>query len=167
MKADIQQDLPRLTWEEKREADIDYRVAESLKKTPSPNAFNILTGEGHGSRPLMEFRPVGKRIVNPSQSMHSIFAEHGLDARNRQLQSKHRFFTYPWNDTKQNRAEQMKTEGFIESKKETMIIGCGSGQPRCKLRSQGASDNYAHLRVKMKEPDYEKRNKTKSQIIFG
>ncbi|KAF4653573.1 hypothetical protein FOL47_010435, partial [Perkinsus chesapeaki] len=126
--------------------------------------FNILTGEG-GDRDR-EFRGVGKAIVNPTQSMTAVFAEHYRDEVNRMRASKHRFFE-PFQDAPSvGRATQLDREGFTVSQRESMIIGTVPGRHR--LKSIGIDDNFGHTRARF--PEYAKEamvDKNKSQIELG
>lgn len=80
--------------------------------------FNIFSGEGHGR--VEEFKQLGKRIVNPRHTSE-IFSEHSRDELNRQRNSINRY-EKPM-PLSLNRERQLASEGFLNSKKETMIIG--------------------------------------------
>jgi len=168
-QSDIQQDAARLEYEAHKEAIRDYRNDQQVthaKDMQVKSTFNIVTGEGHGRD--CEFRQLGKKIINPFGSMPAVFAEHDKDVQNRVRNSKHRFFDYPTKTTADPRMNTLCNEGLTETKRQSMIIGYGLGNPRSKSDSRGVSDNYQHLRANGAEPDWERpRHGNHSQIIFG
>jgi len=168
-QADIQQDAARLEYEVQKEMIRDFRNEQQVthaKDMQYKSTFNIVTGEGHGRD--QEFRQLGKKIINPFGSMQAVFAEHDKDLQNRVRASKHRFFDYPPTSTADPRMHNLVNEGLTETKRQTMIIGYGLGNPRSKSDSRGVPDNYSHLRSGVKEPDFEKpRHGNHSQIVFG
>lgn len=166
----IQQDAARLEKELRDDLNRDaiaQAQVEAAKEYKDKVTFNLLTGEGVGRE--SEFRQLGKKIVNPYQSMETIFAEHSHDASNRMKNSKHRYFAHDEPPTSQQRAHALYNEGLTETKRESAILGFGkSGKTRTRSQSCGTSDNYVHLRALPPEPIYEPTvNKTSSQIIFG
>lgn len=127
--------------------------------------FNLLTGEGVGRE--AEFRKTGKRILNPTGGMETIFMEHDKDSQNRQRASKQRFDEYPAPE-KPPRTGNLVSEGLRVTERQSMIIGYGNGVPRLKYPSYGVPDNFAHLRGNARPPQWEATvNKSKSQIILG
>lgn len=168
MKCDIAPDAPRLA----READLEARrdslmqLSVDVTKDMKENVtFNVLTGEGVGRE--SEFRKTGKRILNPTGGMETIFMEHDKDSLNRQRNSKHRFFEYPAPE-KPPRTANLVQEGLFDTERASMIIGYGDGAPRCKYPSYGVPDNYAHLRGNARPAQWEQTvHKNKSQIVFG
>lgn len=168
MKCDIAPDAPRLAREMDLEAKRDYLMdlsAEVTKDMKEKVTFNVLTGEGRGRE--SEFRKTGKRILNPSASMPTIFMEHDKDALNRQRSSTHRFFEHPA-PQKPPRTANLVQEGLFDTERASMIIGYGDGAPRTKYPSYGVADNYAHLRGNGRPAQWEQGvHKTKSQIVFG
>lgn len=169
-KSDIQPDAARLEVEVAREMTRDDRAHDSIEATREHKArhtFNILTGEGDGRE--CEYRTIGKRIVNPFNCMEAVFSDHQRDASNRTKASKHRFFEYPAVQ-KEVRQKNLVEEGFVDTKRETAILGYGnSGVTRCRARSCGAPDAYSHLQRLPPEPEWERGPlvKTKSQVILG
>jgi hypothetical protein len=168
-QSDIQQDAARLEYDGYKEALRDYKTDQQMyhaKDMLTKSTFNVLTGEGNGRDG--EFRQLGKKIINPFGSMPAVFAEHGKDTQNRVRNSKHRFFEYPAGQTANPRISALHNEGLTETKRQTMIIGYGLGNPRSKNESKGVADNYMHLRQTGPEPDWEKpRHGNHSQIVFG
>jgi len=171
-KADIQPDAARLEAEIVRDIAREDRAMASVAATMESKekvTFNLLTGEGVGRE--MEFRHVGKKIVNPYGCMEATYGEHGRDASNRIKNSKHRFFEYPAAPSyeRMDRQENIFKEGLHHTKRETAILGYGSaGQRRTRTQSTGTCDNYAHLRALPPEPSYEQQHYgNHSQIILG
>jgi len=171
-KADIQPDAARLEAEVMRDMVREERARMSVNATMESKekvTFNILSGEGVGRE--MEFRQVGKKIVNPYGCMEATYGEHARDASNRVKNSKHRFFEYPAAPSYDNIDRQVNIfkEGLQHTQRETAIIGYGSaGRRNVRTQSTGTSDNYAHLRALPPEPVYEQmHNGNHSQIILG
>jgi hypothetical protein len=168
-QADIQQDAPRLEYETYKEAVRDFKADQQVlhaKGMQSKSTFNIITGEGNGRD--CEFRQLGKKIVNPFGSMNAVYAEHDKDLNNRVRNSKFRFFDYPPTSTSDPRMQTLFNEGLTETKRQTMVIGYGLGNPRSKNESLGVADNYTHLKATRPEPEWEKpRHGNHSQIVFG
>lgn len=171
-KADIQPDAARLEAEVMREIVREERAKASVAATIEAKekvTFNILTGEGCGRE--MEFRQVGKKIVNPFGCMEATYGEHSKDASNRIKNSKHRFFEYPAAPSYDNygRQENIFKEGLVHTKRESAILGYGSaGMRRTRSQSTGTCDNFQHLRALPPEPSYEQQhNGNYSQIILG
>lgn len=168
-KSDIQPDAPRLEYEVARQQARDLRASDQqmlARELKEKVTFNILTGEGVGRE--AEFRQVGKKILNPQGSMSAIFAEHSRDATNRIKSSKHRFFEHPEPRHSDHRVTTLFDEGFIESKRQSVVIGYGNSNPRSKTQSTGVSDNYAHLRALPAEPQWEAPiYGNRSQVILG
>jgi len=168
-KSDIQPDAARLEAEMSREMAREDRARSSVEATKAFReryTFNILTGEGSGRD--CEFRQVGKKIVNPVGSMEATFSEHKRDATNRIRSSKHRFFEHPAPPSDE-RCLNLFGEGLRETTRESAIIGYGtSGNRRTRSQSCGVPDNYAHLRARPRDPDYEPPHYgNRSQIVLG
>lgn len=169
-KSDIQPDAARMEHELLREQARDERAMASVNATRQYKeqvTFNILSGQGVGRE--CEFRQVGKKIVNPFGCMEATFAEHARDASNRTKASKHRFFEHPAPQPQESRARTLFNEGFVNTQRESAIIGYGhNGVRRTRSQSCGASDNYAHLRALPPEPEWESHHHgNRSQIILG
>jgi len=167
--SDIQQNAARLEYEAYKEAIRDFKNEQQVLHATdmqTKQTFNVLTGEGNGRD--CEFRQLGKKIINPFGSMPSVFAEHEKDTQNRVRNSKHRFFEYPATSPTDPRMLTLHNEGLTESKRQSMIIGYGLGNPRSKSDSRGVADNFTHLRKMAPEPEWEKpRHGNHSQIVFG
>jgi len=170
-KADIQSDAARLEAEVMRERAREERARTSVAATMDYKdrvTFNLLTGEGVGRE--MEFRQIGKKIVNPFGCQEAVFAEHSRDATNRVRNSKHRFFEYPAVQNTQHRECSLFQEGLTETSRETAVLGYGrAGTRRLRSQSCGAPDNFAHLRALPHQPSFEAPNnvRTRSQIVLG
>jgi len=167
--SDIQQDAARLEYEYEKERRREYNAefqVYAAQDMQQKSTFNTLTGEGNSRD--QEFRQLGKKIINPFGSMPAVFAEHSRDTGNRIKNSKHRFFEHPAGKTTDPRSMTLFNEGLTETRRQTMVIGYGHGNPRSKNESRGVPDNYSHLREMPGEPDWEKgSNINRSQIIFG
>lgn len=168
-QTDIQQDAGRLEYEGYKEALRDWKADQQVahaREMQTKSTFNVLTGEGNGRD--CEFRQLGKKIINPFGSMSSVFAEHEKDMTNRVRNSKHRFFEHPATSTGEHRTKNLFHEGYTETKRQSMIIGYGLGNPRSKNESRGVADNFMHLRSEHPEAPWEKpKNFNQSQIVFG
>ncbi|KAF4736526.1 hypothetical protein FOZ62_024352 [Perkinsus olseni] len=89
--SDIGQDIERLKLEDlrgRRGEAVAKASAEATRLDAQRCPFNVLTGEGGGRDE--DFGGLGKAILNPTQSMSSIFLEHHRDEINRMRASKHR-----------------------------------------------------------------------------
>jgi len=167
--SDIQSDAARLEHEVMKEMSREGRAQASVEAArihKSTHTFNILSGEGDGRE--CEFREVGKKIVNPYGCMEAVYAEHQKDATNRIKNSKHRFFQHDA-APKMDRMKNLFDEGLTHTVRETAILGYGNaGVRRTRSQSTGVCDNYAHIRGKHGEPDWERPHYgNASQIIFG
>eukprot|EP00928_Gymnodinium_smaydae_P096002 TRINITY_DN837_c0_g1_i1.p1 TRINITY_DN837_c0_g1~~TRINITY_DN837_c0_g1_i1.p1 ORF type:complete len:246 (+),score=40.96 TRINITY_DN837_c0_g1_i1:129-866(+) len=168
-KSDIMPDAARLEQEVMRDFAREERARQSVEATREHKArhtYNILTGEGVGRE--TEFRPVGKKIVNPFGCMEAVFSEHSKDATNRIKNSKHRFFDHAA-EPKFVRQKNLFEEGLTQTTRETAILGYGNnGVRRTRCQSVGAYDNYAHTKGGHGEPDWEQPHYgNRSQIVFG
>ncbi|CAD7972742.1 unnamed protein product [Amoebophrya sp. A120] len=169
-QTDIRQDAPRLnreyTVQQDRDARDEKRV-EGWNNYTQDYTFNLLNGEGRGRE--AEFKSIGKRVINPVHDHAGCYEEHDRDQRNRGRQSMNRFYEYPPMRPSANRENQIVSQGFINSKPETVIIGYSTdAAPRLKMRSQGAQDNFAHLQDSSGVRNFAPRgDRNKSQIIFG
>merc|ERR1719321_2560382 len=168
-KADIQPDAARLEVEVHREMARDARAQASIEATREHKAnhtFNIITGEGDGRE--CEFRQIGKKVVNPYGCMEGVFGEHGKDASNRMKNPKHRFFQHDAPEKFERQKNQFH-EGFVQTKRETAILGYGSsGVSRTRMKSVGVAENYSHLKGPHKENEWEKGHYgNRSQIVLG
>jgi len=169
-QSDIQSDAARLEAEVLREARREERSRASIQAAmehKERTTFNILTGEGEGRE--VEFRKVGKKILNPHGSMQAVYSQHGKESQSRIRNSKHRFFEHPVVQ-KDERCGNLFLEGLTETSRETAVLGYGtSGKRRLRTQSCGVGDNYAHLRALPPEPSWEKPNvsHSHSQIVFG
>lgn len=148
-KAAIQPDAARMErelaqqWARDRRDQEAIEIAKALKERVT---FNVLTGEGVGRE--SEYRPVGKRIVNPFGCMEAVFAEHARDTSNRTRQSRHRFFEVPAGHPADTRALALYNDGLTETRREASILGTpAAGLPaRARTASLGVADNFAHFR---------------------
>jgi len=147
MKADIQSDAARMEKEladqnarDQRDRDV-IGIAMDMK---GRQTFNVLTGEGVGRE--CEYRPLGKRIVNPYGCMEAVFSEHARDSSNRAMQSRHRFYDIP--ESSDQRCLALHKEGLTETHRNFSILGPPvAGMPtRTRAASCGVGDNFAHLR---------------------
>ncbi|KAF4699048.1 hypothetical protein FOZ63_033963 [Perkinsus olseni] len=144
---DIGQDIERLKLEDvrgRRGEAAAKASAEATRLEAQRCPFNVLTGEGGGRDE--DFRGLGKAILNPTQSMPSIFVEHHRDEINRMRASKHRFFEPFKPSPSSHRAKQLHTEGFTITQRESMILGRVPGRHR--LKSIGADDNFRHKQAR-------------------
>lgn len=169
-KADIQADAARLEKELSNEAAREERALASLEATRQLKetvTFNILTGEGVGRE--CEFRPLGKRPVNPHGSMDATFAEHARDDSIRMRSSKHRFFEVPAAPASPQRAKALFNEGLGPDERQSSVLGYGKDGPRrTRTQSCGAADNFAHLRGRRSDPAWQPpQYVNQSQIVFG
>lgn len=169
-QSDIRQDAQRLTLEENRQIkgeDRDRAIQDNWKAYKQDYKFNLLSGEGVGRDG--EFKQVGKRILNPTHQNSAIFAEHGNEELRRLQQSRNRYGQYPPPEPSAYQSSQKAAEGFINSKKQTIILGYDpNNAPRFKLPSQGVADNFRHMRDQQEQPKYKApKHKNFSQIQFG
>jgi len=169
-KSDIQPDAARLEKELACDFAREDRAAAQVdvaKQHKEKYTFNLLTGEGVGRE--CEFRQVGKKILNPFGCMEVVYSEHSRDASNRMKASKHRYFEHPQPELSEHRARTIFNEGFTETERQSAILGYGtSGKRRTRTQSCGAPDNYAHLKGRPAEPQWERPvNGNRSQIILG
>jgi hypothetical protein len=168
-QSDIRQDAARTTMEQTREQRRDNRAnaqVHSAIEFRQKVTFDPLSGEGAGRED--EFRQVGKKILNPHGNMSDVFTEHHRDARNRERNSKHRFFEYPPPPVADHRAATLFNEGYTRTHKESCVLGYGNGNPRTKLESVGMYDNFNHMQLRDRSKQYEPIvDRNKSQIILG
>lgn len=169
-KADIQPDAARLEKELSHEVARDERVRASVnaaRQMKETFTFNILTGEGVGRE--CEYRPVGKRSVNPYGCMEATFGEHARDTSIRMRNSKHRFFEGPGGQPSPQRAVVLVNEGLSQDDRQTSVLGYGKdGARRNRTQSCGAADNFAHLRGRRSDPAWQPpRHVNQSQIVLG
>lgn len=169
-RADIQPDAARLEKELSNEAGREQRALASVEATRQMKetfTFNILTGEGVGRE--CEYKPTGKRSVNPSGSMDATFAEHARDESIRMRNSRHRFFEAPAGQPSRQRAMVLFNEGLEQDERQASVLGYGKDGPqRTRTQSCGAADNFAHLRGRRSDPDWEPpRHVNQSQIVLG